>query len=57
MGTDARQRQAGGVTLGAQAWLRFDWNNDGNDDEPSAPATFGIYEGNPNMIHMREIWR
>jgi MSHA biogenesis protein MshQ len=44
-------------TLGAPAWLRFDWNNDGNDDEPSAPATFGIYEGNPNMIHMREIWR
>lgn len=37
-------------------WLRFDWDGDGSDDDPAARATFGIYQGSPNLIHLREPW-
>ena len=38
-------------------WLLFDWNGDGSADETSARVTFGIFNGNPRLIYMREsIW-
>ena len=42
---------------GDYPWLLFDWNNDGNQTNPSAKATFGIFKGNPRLIYMREsVW-
>ena len=35
-------------------WLRFDWNDDGTATGPEGRATFGIYEGSPRLIHIRE---
>ncbi len=38
-------------------WLLFDWNGDGTDEETSALATFGIYQGSPRLIYTREsVW-
>jgi len=49
------------ATLAVPAWLRYDWDGvdqggDGNlyDDDPTARATFGIYQGNPRLIYRRE---
>ena len=53
------------VNLGASGadlpWLRFDWPSDGNldgalDDDPSARATFGIWEGRDHLIYTREVY-
>lgn len=34
--------------------LKFDWDNNGvHDNNPSARATFGIYDGSPKLIYMR----
>jgi MSHA biogenesis protein MshQ len=39
-------------------WLRYDWDGDGShDDDPAARASFGIYQGRPGMIYMRESFR
>ena len=36
-------------------WLQFDWDGDGvYDDSPRGRATFGIFQGNPRQIYMRE---
>ena len=46
--------QATGANL---EWLQFDWDGDGNNDNPMAKATFGIFNGNQRLIYMREsIW-
>jgi hypothetical protein len=38
-------------------WLQYDWDGDGVVDSPTGKATFGIYQGNPHLIYMREsIW-
>jgi MSHA biogenesis protein MshQ len=42
------------VDLTAQSWLRFDWDGNGTDDDPSARANFGLYRGSPKHIYMRE---
>ena len=39
-------------------WLRFDWDADGDfDDDPTARATFGIYEGDPVQIYIQQIFQ
>lgn len=43
--------------LSSFAWLRFDWDGNGTEDDPTVRATFGIFKGNPRLIYMREsIW-
>ncbi len=38
-------------------WLRYDWDADGNfDNDPSASATFGIYNGDARHIYIRQIY-
>lgn len=38
-------------------WLRYDWDGDSNEDDPTAQATFGIFKGNQRLIYMREsVW-
>jgi len=50
------------LRLGATLpWLQGDWDDadgaeDGPfDDDPTARATFGIFSGNPNWIHLRRV--
>jgi len=43
--------------LAEQAWLQFDWDNDGShDNNPTATATFGIFRGNDSTIYLRELY-
>jgi MSHA biogenesis protein MshQ len=38
-------------------WLLYTWNQGGTaNTSPSAVATFGVYQGNPNIIYFREIY-
>ena len=40
-----------------QPWLQFDWDNDGNhDNDPTATATFGVFQGNDSTIYLRELY-
>jgi MSHA biogenesis protein MshQ len=43
------------VQVDAPTWLEFDWNGTG-DVDPTGRATFGIFRGAPNIIHLREPW-
>jgi MSHA biogenesis protein MshQ len=44
-------------SLSDMSWLQYDWDGDGALDDPTAKATFGIYQGNPHLIYMREsVW-
>jgi hypothetical protein len=43
-------------------WLQYDWDSDGNqdgsfDDNPSATATFGIYQGSSVRIYIEETYQ
>ena len=39
-------------------WLRFDWDVDGVfDNDPTARATFGIFDGNPVQIYIQQIYQ
>ncbi len=38
-------------------WLLYPWNQGGAaNTSPAAVATFGVYQGNPNIIYFREIY-
>ena len=37
-------------------WLRFDWDGDSTVDDPTGRASFGIFEGSPRRIYLREIY-
>ncbi|WP_148861651.1 DUF6701 domain-containing protein [Marinobacter fonticola] len=39
----------------APAWLEYDWDGDGSQDDPSATATFGVYRGHDRVIYWREL--
>jgi MSHA biogenesis protein MshQ len=45
------------VDLSTLPWLEYDWNGDGSQEGPSARATFGIHQGRPHIIYLREIFR
>ena len=51
----ARNRGDLRVSYDAYDWLKFDWNNSGTYQNPSAIATFGLYRGNDRIIYMREV--
>jgi MSHA biogenesis protein MshQ len=41
----------------APAWLRFDWDASlPGDENPSGYATFGLYDGDPAQIYLRELY-
>jgi MSHA biogenesis protein MshQ len=49
------------VTFGSEQspapeWLRFDWDEDGELDNPRGLATFGIYKGAAPLIFRREVY-
>ena len=35
-------------------WLKYDWNNDGSEENPSSVVTFGIHRGNDRVIYRGE---
>ncbi|MDH3451895.1 MAG: hypothetical protein OEN20_05695, partial [Gammaproteobacteria bacterium] len=37
-------------------WLRYDWDGDTVEEEPSARVTFGIHAGSTRNIHIREVF-
>lgn len=46
------------VTLGAPNWLKYDFDkNISGDENPSARATFGLYQGRKPIIFWRETFR
>jgi hypothetical protein len=45
------------LSTAAHLCLRYDWIVDGVfDDDPTARATFGIYEGDPVQIYIQQIY-
>ncbi|XLP07518.1 DUF6701 domain-containing protein [Alteromonas marina] len=43
------------VSYPPDAWLLWDWDGDGEaDNPPSATLTYGVYRGNDNIIYKRE---
>ncbi|MBU2969490.1 LamG domain-containing protein [Pseudoalteromonas sp. C2R02] len=43
-----------GVEFLVPDFLKFDWNNDNTDDNPSSTIQFGRYRGNDRVIYWRE---
>jgi MSHA biogenesis protein MshQ len=44
------------ITLDAEPWLKFNWDNHLADDEnPTGKATFGIYRGHDRIIYRHEV--
>ena len=45
------------LSVAGAEWLRHDWDGDGDhDDDPVARASFGIHDGSPHLIDLREPW-
>ena len=36
------------------AWLEFDWNDDGTLEDPVGLATFGVFRGHDRVIYWQE---
>jgi len=46
------------VDASGEPWLQYDWDGDGLfDNNPSALATFGIYDGDPVQIYIQQIYQ
>ncbi len=41
------------IDASTMSWLRFDWDGDGIDDDPTSRATFGVFRGPDTLIDMR----
>ncbi len=44
------------VELAVPGWLKFDFDGDSTDDDPSGLATFGQFRGNDRVIYWREVF-
>lgn len=42
------------ANLGTKTWLRYDWDGNSTEDDPTGKATFGIYKGSPKHIYLRQ---
>lgn len=51
----ANNRGQIGTTYNTYDWLKFDWDNNGTFDDPTAIATFGQFRGNDRIIYWREV--
>lgn len=46
------------LSAAAHLWLRHDWDADNEfDDDPTARATYGIFEGNPVQIYIQQVYQ
>jgi len=46
------------IDASGEPWLQYDWDGDGLfDNNPSALATFGIYDGDPVQIYIQQIYQ
>jgi hypothetical protein len=46
------------VDSSGEPWLQYDWDGDGLfDNNPSALATFGIFNGDPVQIYIQQIYQ
>ena len=45
------------LNVSLDAWLQFNWDGIAGDEDPSATATFGIYEGDSKQIFYRQIYQ
>ena len=41
-------------TANKRRWLKYDWDNDGEEENPSSVVTFGIHRGNDRVIYRGE---
>ena len=43
------------ATFAVPVWLQDDFDEDGELEDPSGRATFGVYRGNDRIIYWREV--
>jgi hypothetical protein len=47
---------SGALAAAGLGWLRYDWNGDNVEEEPTGRVTFGIHAGANRNIHIREVF-